>query len=94
MYSDLRNLGFNPYAPEFSQLIREGKASRFYWRIMGPIVNFMIRRQVFLGRHVKKSFEWLDLKPSDLRITRGHHIDRQHYDSDACDDVTAHPLSA
>ena len=27
MYSDLQNLHYNPYAPEFSTLIREGKAS-------------------------------------------------------------------
>jgi hypothetical protein len=72
MYSDLQNLGFNPYAPEFSQLIREGKASQLYWRIMGPIVNFMIRRKFLLGRNVSKSLEWLELKPSDLRITRHH----------------------
>ena len=26
MYSDLKNLGYNPYAPEFATLIREGKA--------------------------------------------------------------------
>ena len=77
MYSDLRNLGFNPYAPEFSQLIREGKASRFYWRVMGPIVNFMIRRQILLGRNVSKSLEWLGLKPSDLRITHRHRTENQ-----------------
>ncbi len=70
MYSDLKNLGYNPYAPEFSKLIREKKASRWYWRIMGPLVDWMIRRQVFLGRHVKRSLQWLELRPEDLRITR------------------------
>ena len=70
MYSDLQNLGYNPYAPEFSALIREGKASRRYWRIVTPIVNFMIRYQVFLGRNVSRSLKWLGLKPTDLRITR------------------------
>lgn len=70
MYSDLKNLGYNPYAPEFSNLIRQGKASRWYWQIMGPVVDWMIRHQVFLGRNVKKSLEWLDLRPEDLRITR------------------------
>lgn len=69
MYSDLRNLGYNPYAPEFSKLIREGKASRWYWRIVAPMVDWMIRNQVFLGRHVKRSLEWLELGPEDLRIT-------------------------
>lgn len=70
MYSDLKNLGYNPYIPEFSRLIREGKANRWYWRIMLPIVNTMIRTQTFLGREVRRSFQWLGLKPDDLRITR------------------------
>lgn len=69
MYSDLQNLGYNPYAPEFSALIREGKASRRYWRIITPIVNFMIRYKVFLGRNVSRSLKWLGLKPTDLRVT-------------------------
>jgi hypothetical protein len=70
MYSDLRNLGYNPYAPEFSKLIREGKASRKYWRVMAPMVNFMIRKKILLGRNVTTSLRWLDLQPEELRITR------------------------
>jgi len=70
MYSDLKQLGYNPYAPEFSRLIREGKASRWYWRLMTPVVNGMIRHRVFLGRNVTKSLEWLGLRPEELRITR------------------------
>jgi hypothetical protein len=70
MYSDLKNLGYNPYAPEFSLLIREGKASRWYWRIMGPLVNAMIRSRTFLGRNVAESLRWLDLRDEDLKITR------------------------
>jgi hypothetical protein len=70
MYSDLKNLGYNPYAPEFSALIRQGKASRWYWLLMGPVVNAMIRSQTFLGRNVKESFRWLNLRDEDLRITR------------------------
>lgn len=70
MFSDLKNLGYNPYAPEFCKLIREGKASRWYWRLMGPVVDWMIRRRVLLGRHVQKSLDRLHLRPEDLRITR------------------------
>jgi hypothetical protein len=69
MYSDLKNFGYNPYHPEFSALIREGKASRTYWRIMTPIVNFMIQRKVFLGRNVTESLKWLDLETDELKIT-------------------------
>jgi len=70
MYSDLRNFGYNPYAPEFSALIREGKASRTYWRVMAPLVDLMIRRRVFLGHNVTTHLRWLGLKAEDLRITR------------------------
>lgn len=69
MYSDLKNLGYNPYMPEFSELIRRHKASRFYWRVMWPIVNRMIRKKVFLGKHVKKALDSLDLREEDLAMT-------------------------
>ncbi len=70
MYSDLKNFGYNPYTPEFSALIREGKASLLYWKIMTPIVNFMIKRKVLLGRNVTTHLKWLELKPEDLMITK------------------------
>ena len=70
MYSDLQNLHYNPYAPEFCTLIREGKASRAQWRIGAPVVDTMIRTKTFLGRNVKTSLEWLELTPADLKITR------------------------
>ncbi len=68
MYSDLRHFGFNPYTPEFSALIREGKASLTYWRIMAPVVDFMIRNKVFLGREVTRSMRWLGLRDDELAI--------------------------
>lgn len=70
MYSDLRNFGYNPYAPEFAALIRSGKASRSHWRLMGPLVDLMIRRRLFLGRNVSSHLRWLQLKAEELKITR------------------------
>lgn len=70
MYSDLHHLGYNPYAPEFAALIRQGKASRRTWRWIGPILDFMIRHRLFLGRNVTRSLDWLGLRAEDLRITR------------------------
>ena len=70
MYSDLRSFGFNPYAPEFCALIRQGKASRGHWRIMAPLVDFMIRHRVGPGREVTRCMQWLGLKPEDLRINK------------------------
>jgi len=70
MYSDLKNLGYNPYMPEFSALIREGKASRLYWKIMMPIINTMIKYKFGLGRYVSENLKWLNLSAEDLNITR------------------------
>ncbi len=70
MYSDLKHFSYNPYHPEFSALVREGKASRMYWKIMTPIVNFMIRNKVLLGKDVTNSFKWLGLEDKDLKITK------------------------
>jgi hypothetical protein len=70
MYSDLKNFGYNPYAPEFSALIREGKASRLYWRVMAPFVDWMIRHKALMGREVATHMAWLDLADEDLVIRR------------------------
>jgi len=70
MYSDLRSFGYNPYAPEFSALIRRGKANRLYWKFMAPFVDFMIRRKVLLGANTTRQMRWLGLRAEDLRITR------------------------
>lgn len=70
MYSDLKHFGYNPYLPEFAALIREGKASLSQWRILGPLVDLMIRRKVFLGAEVKKSLAWLDLDEADLAVNK------------------------
>jgi hypothetical protein len=69
MYSDLRHFGYNPYAPEFSALIRSGKASRAYWQAMAPAVDFMIRRKIMLGRTTTEQMKWLDLQDRDLKVT-------------------------
>ncbi|MBL0208217.1 MAG: hypothetical protein IPP84_09690 [Propionivibrio sp.] len=70
MYSDLRAFGYNPYAPEFSALIRNGKADLNYWRIMGPLVDFLIRRRLGPGKEVTRSLNSLGLTADDLGITK------------------------
>jgi hypothetical protein len=70
MFSDLKNLGYNPYIPEMAQVIREGKGSYWYWRVLYPFADYMIKNQVLLGRNIRKGLEWLDLKPEDLKIEK------------------------
>lgn len=69
MYADLLQFGYNPYAPEFSSLIRSGRASRTCWRFAAPAVDAMIKHRAGLGRHVQRSLDWLGLSARDLRIT-------------------------
>lgn len=70
MYSDLVNFGYNPYAPEFASLIRQGKANLNYWRLMGPVVDFLIRHRVGPGKEVTRSLNWLGLSADELRINK------------------------
>lgn len=68
VYSDLQTLGYNPYLPEFAQLIREGRASARVWRVLFRAVDFMIRRRVLLGRNVTRGLEWLGMELDQLRV--------------------------
>ncbi len=70
MYSDLKHFGFNPYAPEFAALIREGKAKLQQWKFMAPLIDFMIRHKVFLGHTTARQMQWLGLTDGDLCINR------------------------
>ena len=70
MYSDLKHFDYNPYLPEFSSLIREGKANLRQWKIMFTIVDFMIRHKIFLGKEVKTSLQWLDMSEDELTINQ------------------------
>ena len=70
MYSDLKHLGYMSYAPEFCSLIRRGKASPRLWRLGFPVVDFMLRHRVLMGKHVTRTCEWLGLNLDELAITR------------------------
>ena len=70
MYSDLKAFGYNPYLPEFSALIRRGKASRNYWRVMIPVLDFMILNRLGPAREVTRSLQELALRFEELRITK------------------------
>ncbi|MCF6251998.1 MAG: hypothetical protein L3J75_12120 [Methylococcaceae bacterium] len=70
MYSDLKYFGYNPYLPEFAELIREGKASRAQWKILFPILDFMINHKVLLGKETNKSLKWLEMTEDELTINQ------------------------
>lgn len=55
VYFDLIENGYNPFLPEFAKLIREGKASRFYWKWAQRIFNCMILNRFGVGRNIDKT---------------------------------------
>ena len=69
MYSDLKKLGYISYNENFSQLIREGKASKFEWLFILPILKFAIRHKLFWASSIKKIMKMLEISDKDLRIT-------------------------
>ena len=70
MYSDLKHFGYNPYAPEFCDLIREGNAKLSHWKILGPFVDFMIRRKVLLGANTTSQLKMIGMSADELRINK------------------------
>ncbi len=70
MYSDLKHFGYNPYAPEFCDLIREGKAKLSHWKLLGPFVDFMIRKRVLLGANTTSQLKMIGMDINDLRINK------------------------
>lgn len=69
MHADLKQLGYNPYVPEFCQLIREGKAERSYWRFRFPLINSMIRHKILVAAPARQTLDWLNMTDDDLKIT-------------------------
>ncbi len=70
MYSDIKSFGYNPYLPEFSDLIRRGKANRNYWRLMAPIMDFIITNKIGPGKEVARSMRKLGITEDDLKINK------------------------
>jgi len=50
---DLQNKGYNPYIGGFSELIRQGKASRSKWLFMNYAVNTLLRLGLFKRKEIK-----------------------------------------
>ena len=70
MYSDLKHFGYNPYAPEFCDLIREGKAKLSHWKILGPFVDFMIKRRVLLGANTTSQLKMIGMDIDELKVNK------------------------
>lgn len=50
---DLQNNGYNPYVGGFSELIRQGKASRKKWLFMNYAVNLLLKLGLFKRNEIK-----------------------------------------
>lgn len=63
---DLKNNGYNPYVGGFSELIRQGKASRSKWLFMNHAVNLLLKLGLFKRGEIKRAEKEIGVSLHDL----------------------------
>jgi hypothetical protein len=66
---DVWKIGCSTYEPEFSQMIREGRAEKGHWRNMFEMVEYSAKTGKFVKETVREGLRRLDLKPSDVGLS-------------------------
>ena len=65
---DVWNIGCSTYEPEFSQMIREGRAEKGHWRNMFEMIEYSAKTGAFVKETVREGLRRLDLKPADVGL--------------------------
>jgi len=58
---DRRLLGYNPYLPEMSSVVRSGKSSRTFWKGLFAIMDLQLKLGIFKTKDIRKVEQLLDL---------------------------------
>lgn len=66
LYLDIKKNGYNPALPNYSTLIREGKAKRWKWHLIFSIGKMLLEARLIKRREIKKTLNFLNLKLSEL----------------------------
>ena len=67
---DYLRLGYASFEPEFAQLVREGKASRGFWRNVFEMLEYSARTGWMLDKELDKLAKSLDLTRGEIGLTR------------------------
>ena len=70
IYLDTLKLGYNPYVASFSQLVRQGKASRRKWLLLMELADTGVGMGLYMKfwrrKEMKYVLKYLDLELDDL----------------------------
>lgn len=61
IYMDFKNLGYCSFEPEFAQMIREGKLHRNYWFNMAQILEYQVKNDIYMKKHINELIKRLEL---------------------------------
>lgn len=66
--TDFARLGYSSWEPEFSRMIREGKADRIYWRNLFELIEYASKTGIFVNAMISHALTRLNLKQSDVGL--------------------------
>lgn len=67
---DFLHLGYASFEPEFAELIREGKASRKYWKNVFEIIEYSSKTGWMLDKEIDKILSRLELTRQSIGLER------------------------
>lgn len=65
---DVAHLGYSSWEPEFARMIREGKASRVYWRNLFELIEYSAKTGSFLAKSSDELLARLGLSRKDVGL--------------------------
>ena len=65
---DVAHLGYSSWEPEFARMIREGKASRIYWRNLFELIEYSAKTGSFLAKTSDELLARLGLSRKDVGL--------------------------
>lgn len=78
IFLDYRITGYNPYAGNIADLIRQGKTSRYKWFLIFKFGTFLLKSGITKRRTIRNTQEYLDLKNEDLYSNANYSLRRKN----------------
>ncbi len=65
---DIRTLGYSSWEPEFTRMIRSGRADKKFWRNVFELVEYAAKTDRFLSKSIEESLKRLGLGKKDIGV--------------------------
>lgn len=65
---DMFHLGYSSWEPEFTKMIRDGRANKLYWRNTFELIEYASKTGTFISASIDKALTRLHLSRKDLGI--------------------------